>query len=324
MNARMAHLPDWIYRQSAVLPYRRGPDGLEVLLVTSRKGTRWVLPKGIVEPGLTAPQSAAKEAREEAGVDGRVGARRLGTYRYRKWGGTCRVEVFPMAVSAETDDWPEAGTRRREWMTVLDASKRIDEKGLRKIIRRLPDAVDANDTAEADASRPGRLIYLFRHAKSSWADPELRDFERPLAPRGERALEKMRHYMAFADVAPDLVLCSPAARTRQTLAGILPALGEDVTVRFDRAMYMLGTRGLLNRLRQAPDDRTSVMLIGHNPGLHALALDLAGGGDEKALAQMREKFPTGALATLVWRGRSWAEIGPGTCELHSFVVPRQL
>jgi len=335
MNAKAAQFPDWIYRQSAVLPYRRSPGGLQVLLITSRKGSRWVLPKGIVEPGLTAPQSAAREAREEAGVDGFVGAECLGKYRYRKWGGTCKVEVFPMEVSTESEDWPEADMRRREWMTVPKASKRVNEKALRKIIRRLPGAVDANDAAETEAAapsrrrsaaagRPGRLIYLLRHAKSSWADPDLRDFERPLAPRGKRALKKMRQYMELADVEPDIILCSSAARARQTLAGILPAFDEGVPITFDRRIYSLGVRGLLNRLRQLPDDPSSVMLIGHNPGMQALALDLIAGGDERAVAQMQEKFPTGALATLVWRGRKWAEIGPGTCELHSLVVPRQL
>ncbi|MCP4328398.1 MAG: NUDIX domain-containing protein [Alphaproteobacteria bacterium] len=334
MSTRKIQLPDWIYRQSAVLPYRQGAKGLEVLLVTSRKGSCWVLPKGIVEPGLTAAESAVKEAREEAGVDGPVGTEDFGRYRYKKWGGTCTVEVFPMEVRSEMDDWPESDMRQREWMTVSEAARRVDKKKLRKIIRRLPDAVDANGVPKPGTAapshrhpvatgKPRRLIYLFRHAKSSWADPNLRDFERPLAPRGERALKKMQYYMALADAEPELVLCSPAARTRQTLAGILPALGEDVPVTFDRGLYMLGMRGLLNRLRRVPDDMAAVMLIGHNPGMHALALELVGGGD-KTLAQMQANFPTGALATLIWRGRKWSEIGPATCELHSFVVPRQL
>jgi phosphohistidine phosphatase len=68
----VAKVPDWIYRQSAVIAYRRRPRGVEVLLITSRKGTRWVLPKGVVEPGLSPATSAAKEALEEAGVRGTV------------------------------------------------------------------------------------------------------------------------------------------------------------------------------------------------------------------------------------------------------------
>jgi 8-oxo-dGTP pyrophosphatase MutT (NUDIX family) len=102
-----------MYRQSAVIPYRRGPSGLEVLLVTSRKGTRWVLPKGVVEPDLSPAASAAKEALEEAGVRGAIDDEPLGTYQYWKWGGTCTVQVFAMEVEEEVAHWPEASTRRR-------------------------------------------------------------------------------------------------------------------------------------------------------------------------------------------------------------------
>ncbi len=335
MTSEPAHLPDWIYRQSAVLPYRQGPDGLEVLLVTSRKRSRWVLPKGIVEPGMTAPQSAAKEAREEAGVDGQVGAESLGTYRYRKWGGTCKVEVFPMEVRVEKDAWPEMQIRQREWMTLCEASKRVNEKKLKEIVRRLPDAIEAARAAEpgsakpsdhraAAANRPGRMIYLLRHAKARRADPNLRDFERPLSPRGEHALEKMRRYLEFMELKPDLVLCSSAARARQTLTGILPAIGEDVSTTFDSRIRRFGERGLLNRLRRLPDSLASVMVVGHNPGIHALALRLVSGGDAKGCKEIRKRFPAGALATLVWQDRHWSEIGPASCELHSLVVPKRL
>ena len=335
MTSEPVHLPDWIYRQSAVLPYRQGPDGLEVLLVTSRKRSRWVLPKGIVEPGLTAPQSAAKEAREEAGVDGHVGAESLGSYRYKKWGGTCEVEVFPMEVRVEKEAWPEMQIRQREWMTLGEASNRVTEKRLKEILRGLPDAIDASRSAEPGgnapsdrcsvaASRPGRMIYLLRHAKARPADPNLRDFERPLSPDGEHALRKMRGYLEFIELRPDLVLCSSATRARQTLTGILPAIGEDVSARFDPRIYRLGERGLLNRLRQLSDELSSVMVVGHNPGIHALALRLVGGGEAKDCKEIRKRFPAGALATLIWRGRHWSEIGPATCELQSLVVPKRL
>lgn len=72
-------VPEWMYRQSAVIPYRFGADGLEVLLITSRKRKRWVLPKGVVEPGMTPAGSAEKEAFEEAGIEGRVDDRPLGS-----------------------------------------------------------------------------------------------------------------------------------------------------------------------------------------------------------------------------------------------------
>jgi 8-oxo-dGTP pyrophosphatase MutT (NUDIX family) len=132
----MARVPDWMYRQSAVIAYRTGPGGLEVLLVTSRRGTRWVLPKGVVEPGMSPATSAAKEAEEEAGVRGAVTDAPLGTYQYRKWGGTCTVEVFAMAVEEEVADWPESGMRTRAWLSVDDARRRVDEENLKRIFDR--------------------------------------------------------------------------------------------------------------------------------------------------------------------------------------------
>ncbi|MEM7026273.1 MAG: NUDIX hydrolase, partial [Pseudomonadota bacterium] len=136
----VTRVPERMYRQSAVIPYRQGRDGLEVLLVTSRKGKRWVLPKGVIEPGLSAVASAAKEAMEEAGIRGAIDDEPLGTYKYDKWGGTCSVQVFAMAVEEEAADWPEAGMRRRTWLTIDEARRRVDEQGLKQIFDRFNSA----------------------------------------------------------------------------------------------------------------------------------------------------------------------------------------
>ncbi|MDH3474543.1 MAG: histidine phosphatase family protein [Rhodospirillales bacterium] len=323
----MAKLPSWIYTQSAVLPYRLQGDGLEVLVITSRKGTRWVLPKGIVEPGMTAAASAAKEATEEAGVEGRVMEQSLGTYAYKKWGGTCEVEVFPMEVTSELTEWPESAVRRREWVTLEEAAKRLDHAKLRKLLRRLPDAIEQGATAErasAAFGKPPRVVYLFRHAKSSWDDPLLADFDRPLAPRGRHACETMGRYMRLADLRPDVVLCSPSARTRETLEKVLPALDGEVPVKYEEALYHGGPEALMDRLRRVPDKVNSVLIIGHNPALHALAVGLAGAGDADAMARLEAKFPTAGLVTLVLKRDHWRDLAPEACELHSFVVPREL
>jgi phosphohistidine phosphatase len=324
----MAKFPDWIYRQSAALAYRLRDGSPEVLLITSRKGTRWVLPKGIVEPGLTPRESAAKEAWEEAGIEGQVSAECLGSYDYEKWGGTCNVEVFPMKVTAELDTWPEAAARRRKWFPLARAAKRIDERDLRKLVRRLPKTIEAHAKPArrplAAAGRARRVIYLFRHAKSSWDDPTLEDFDRPLAPRGRRATEVMRNYMRLADVRPDLVLCSSSVRTRQTLENVHPAIGASAKVRYDRKLYHGGVLALSNRLRRLPDEVASVMLVGHNPVLQDLAVSLTGCGDRDAIARVKAKFPTAGLVTLVLQRDHWRDLESGACELHSFVVPRSL
>ena len=131
------------YPQSAVVPYRRKGKRYEVLMVTSSGGGRWVVPKGLLEPGLSPRQSAAKEALEEAGIEGRVLRPRLGRYRYRKWGGTCEVEVFVMRVDEIHDDWDEAAWRRRAWVPLEKAAARVREPKLRALLRQLPKFVKA-------------------------------------------------------------------------------------------------------------------------------------------------------------------------------------
>lgn len=152
----MAERPDRIYRQSAALPYRGESGDLEVLLITSRGGRRWLPPKGLVEPGMTAPESAANEAFEEAGVRGEMSDHRLGRYTQRKWGGVCEIDVFPMRVTAELVDWPEAGIRRREWLPLSEAARRVENEALQAIIGRLPGALaqpQESDPRAAEARR---------------------------------------------------------------------------------------------------------------------------------------------------------------------------
>ena len=108
-------------RQSAVIPYRWRGDQLQVLLITSRRSGEWIVPKGQLEPDMTPHDSAAKEAREEAGVVGRVGTASLGAYSYEKWGGPCVVDVFELEVRQELSDWPEKGERSRKWVSAAAA-----------------------------------------------------------------------------------------------------------------------------------------------------------------------------------------------------------
>ncbi|MDX9861451.1 MAG: NUDIX hydrolase [Rhodospirillales bacterium] len=133
--------PQWYYRQSGVIPFRVGSTGPEVLLITSRTRKRWILPKGVVEPGLTAAASAANEAFEEAGVRGRVAEPSLGSFTYAKWGGICSVEVFAMAVDDVLDDWPERAERTRRWMSPADAAGLADDPGAGDLIARLAEGL---------------------------------------------------------------------------------------------------------------------------------------------------------------------------------------
>jgi phosphohistidine phosphatase len=164
-----------------------------------------------------------------------------------------------------------------------------------------------------------RTLYLLRHAKSSWDDPDLLDRERPLAPRGVRDAKRIARHMQRLGIAPELVLCSPAVRARQTLEPI-EAKVPDAPVEVDERLYGAWSETLLERVRAVPDEVASVLLIGHNPGLQDLALLLASGGD--GLERLEAKFPTAALATLAVA--RWSSLSAGDAELSAYVVPKQL
>ena len=119
---------------------------------------------------------------------------------------------------------------------------------------------------------------------------------------------------------PDLVLCSPALRTRETLERMSNALGDAEAV-VDEELYGADGNELLERLRAVDDRFETVAVIGHNPGIHDLAITLAGSGAE--LDRMEVKFPTGALAVLAFDGR-WPDVSPGGGLLEAFVTPRDL
>jgi phosphohistidine phosphatase len=164
-------------------------------------------------------------------------------------------------------------------------------------------------------------LSLLRHAKSAWDDETLTDHERPLAPRGIRDAKRMAEHLRSTGAQPELVLCSSAVRTRQTLDLVTPALG-DAAVLIEDELYGASAESLLERIRGVPESVRSVLVIGHNPGLEDLALGLASGGD--ALDDLRVKFPTCALATLDFGGTTWADARPGGAILKGFVIPKTL
>lgn len=129
--------PEHFYNQSAVVPFRFRDGVLEVLLISSRKKKRWVIPKGVKEPGYSAQDSAAKEALEEAGVEGVVLPDSIGEYEYSKWGGVCRVEVYLMEVKKVHDEWLES-YRDRNWLSPGDASTQVRESELGRILGSVP------------------------------------------------------------------------------------------------------------------------------------------------------------------------------------------
>jgi len=168
-----------------------------------------------------------------------------------------------------------------------------------------------------------RILWLLRHAKSSWADDSVPDHERPLNARGQEAARRLGRFLAGADALPDLVLCSSALRTRQTFEGLAAELAEPPPCQVERDLYLASAGDLLSRLQAVPEAIQSVMVIAHNPGIGELAQLLAASGDAGLRRELARKFPTGALAQLRLDAPAWAELSRG-CELLDFVRPRLL
>ncbi len=170
---------------------------------------------------------------------------------------------------------------------------------------------------------PTKRLFVLRHAKSSWDDPGLDDHERPLAPRGRRAVKVLGEHLRRDRIRPALVLCSSSRRTRETLEGISPG-GETM---IESELYGASAKDVIDRLRRVREDVESVMVIGHNPAVQALVLRLATDGasvpDGSDLAAIQQKFPTGALATLTF-DCAWSELAPGCAELAGYVRPKAI
>jgi phosphohistidine phosphatase len=170
-----------------------------------------------------------------------------------------------------------------------------------------------------------KTILLLRHAKSGWGDATLSDHERPLNRRGERAAEAIADHIVRHAPRPDLILCSTAIRTRQTLAPLIRRLVAPAPpISLEKGLYLASDETLLTRLQAVPDHVGTALLIGHNDGIWRLAETLAGQGRVPLLTALREKFPTGTLATLGAAIGHWHDLAAGSGELLAMVRPRDL
>ena len=168
-------------------------------------------------------------------------------------------------------------------------------------------------------------LCLMRHAKSDWGDLDLDDYDRALAPRGIKAAPLVAKEIMRLRLKPELILCSGAVRTRATLTLMLPEFGAPPPASLhDDRLYLAPPSTLRDVLAEKAKSTANVMIVAHNPGLHALALELTGRGDKKAIAELASKFPTAALAVLTFNCATWRDVRPGTGELLHFITPRGL
>jgi phosphohistidine phosphatase len=162
---------------------------------------------------------------------------------------------------------------------------------------------------------------VLRHAKSAWP-AGTPDHERPLAPRGRRDAPAAGRALAEADCLPDLALCSSAVRARRTWELASAQWGTPPPVRFQPQLYAADAPDLLRAVRDVPAVVRTLLLIGHNPGLAELVLELAGDGLNDTLDRVRTKFPTAAIAVLAWHGTTWETLAPGAALLTDVIVAR--
>ena len=160
-----------------------------------------------------------------------------------------------------------------------------------------------------------RTLYLLRHAKSSWEDESLGDFERPLNPRGNKAAETIGQFLAKENLRPELILSSPALRARQTTEIVLRTSKLQVELRFDVRIYEAMPETLLSILAEIDARKNQILLVGHNPGMEELLNFLS--GEVKTM-------PTAALAKLNFAASEWQSLGENQAQLEWLVTPKGL
>jgi phosphohistidine phosphatase len=160
-----------------------------------------------------------------------------------------------------------------------------------------------------------KTLLLMRHAKSSWDDATLRDFDRPLAERGRRDAPRMARALLALDSAPDLIVSSPATRARETIEAVIREGQFTAPLDFDGAIYDASSAALIEVVRRLPDERHRVLVVGHNPGCEDLLT---------RLTTERGRMPTAAIACIEFQVDHWSDIEDGQGKLVWLLTPKQL
>lgn len=160
-----------------------------------------------------------------------------------------------------------------------------------------------------------KTLLLLRHAKSSWDDSSLRDFERPLAPRGKRDAPRIGKALKKRGPLPDLIISSPAVRARQTIEALVKSARLDTGVQFEDSIYAASSAELMRVIRRIPDSSSCAMVVGHNPGFEDLVARLTG---------TSQAMPTAALACIEVRARRWEDVEDGEGMLLWLLTPKGL
>ncbi len=173
-----------------------------------------------------------------------------------------------------------------------------------------------------------KTLYLLRHAKSSWSEHAMDDHDRPLNRRGQHSAPLMGQFMRRSGFLPDMILCSTSRRTAETLSLIVPYIGDETPVQFERNLYLASSDAMLDRIRHVDPSCDRLLVVGHNPGIEHLAADLVSreklNGSEALFETLQTKYPTAALTVVQFDVRDWQQVELGTGTLREFKCPRDL
>jgi len=169
-----------------------------------------------------------------------------------------------------------------------------------------------------------KRLTVLRHAKSSWDDPSLDDFNRPLNERGWKAARRIGRELKQRGMQFDLVLASTAARVRETVDGVQEKYDFEAPIRFEPKIYMASVEELMELVRALPDQAGSALLVGHNPGLERLVMELTHADEAGLRDYVAAKFPTAALAAIELSIEHWAETAGGCGRIVELILPRAL
>lgn len=160
-----------------------------------------------------------------------------------------------------------------------------------------------------------KTLFLLRHAKSSWKDANLPDFERPLNHRGKRACETIGNYLKSKGIIPELIVCSPAVRARETLDRVMKAAKWTAEVRYDQRIYEASGMRLAEVVAQIDADKKAAMLVGHNPGMEELLM---------LLTAETERMQTACVAKIELKTTKWVNAVDKRASLEWLIRPREL
>ncbi len=166
-------------------------------------------------------------------------------------------------------------------------------------------------------------LYIMRHAKSSWAIPGARDFDRELNDRGLQDLEKISKVMINEGVLPDKILCSSAIRTRQTLDAVIDCFDNGPEIVYTERLYSSGLSEYIEIINSTKDAK-SLLIIGHNPMCGSLAISLPGSGDSEELEKIAYKYPTATISIIDFNMDDWADVTKASGILKKSVFPSEI